>query len=469
MESVAESVMPEDALSMGQLNPYSDPNNQQGWVLNEAVSDEFDGNEIDRNKWLVQGDNGNYYIWKGRAPSQFVPHNVIVDDGMLKLRTQWEPDYAFANESYADGKNNDSYGVFEGEPMPVTTAAVVGKKRFLHGYMEVRSKVGNAAITGAFWAIGYEQELDVYELMGNPKIDGTIKADTYLATAHDWSPPAERPTKVFNHVQKLPFRTADEFHVYGAEWGKDFLRLFIDGVEVYHFTQDDVGLDWILNNPMEIWLDSEIFKWIGLPHKEELPVDFEIDYVRVWQKPTNNLLEPAFFGFEGPKLYEDYARPWELVPENSENNAYQRFWQIDDASSKYLSIVEGDYATGVNSLAFSGYGKNEHMEIEKAVAITPEGALEIPRGNFRLKMKVWLDQGRAAKNIHVSFVNPGLDTVINLEGLPRREWVEVETIIKRVKPSTSRDQLRLEIRKSDLPKDKAVKIFIDDIAIEAAD
>ncbi len=87
--------------------PASDSLNEGGWVLNEELSDEFDGNKLDPKKWFVEGQNGEYYIWKGRAPSQFVPHNAIVEDGKLKLRTQWEPDYTFNKESYADGAHND--------------------------------------------------------------------------------------------------------------------------------------------------------------------------------------------------------------------------------------------------------------------------------------------------------------------------------------------------------------------------
>ena len=108
----------ESKLSMstleGQVLPFSDPSNEGGWVLNEELSDEFEGNSIDTSKWFVEGQNGDYYIWKGRAPSQFVPHNVIVEEGKLKLRTQWEPDYAFASESYADGSHDDTYGFHEG-------------------------------------------------------------------------------------------------------------------------------------------------------------------------------------------------------------------------------------------------------------------------------------------------------------------------------------------------------------------
>ena len=246
---------------LAQPNPASDPMNKDGWVLNEEISDEFDGKALDKKKWFIEGQDGDYYIWKGRPPSQFVPHNAILEEGKLKIRTQWEPDYNFIKEAYADGKNNDSYGIFEGKPCPITTAGILTNKRFLYGYMEVKSKVGKSNMTGAFWSIGYEQELDIYEQMGRPKIDGTIKANSVRSAVHDWSPPAVRPTKAFSYDDKnLPYNTADEFHIYGAEWGKDYLKIFRDGALTYHITQDELGIDWVLNNPMEIWLDSEVFK-----------------------------------------------------------------------------------------------------------------------------------------------------------------------------------------------------------------
>jgi len=446
--------------------PASDPNNEGGWVLNNEVSDEFEGDKLDASKWFIEGQNGDYYIWKGRAPSQFVPHNVRVENGKLKLRTNWEPDYEFIQETYTDGNMGAAkYGEYKGKPMPITTAGVITKKRFLNGYMEVKSKVGNAAITGAFWGIGYEQELDVFEQMGNPKKGEKITATSSLATAHDWSPPAQRPTNVFQHVEYLPFRTADDFHVYGADWGEDYLSIYIDGKLVHHFTQDDVGLDWVLNNPMEVWLDSEIFYWLGLPHKEELPVDFEIEYLRVWQKPIDNLLARQFFGFEGPILFEDNPRPLKMVPESSVPNVYQKFWEIDSLSSKYFSIVEGDYASGVNSLKFAGFGKNEKLETENVVALSPGGAVNIPEGDYELSLKIWLDQGRAVKKIYLSFENPELEIPIDLTGLERRKWITIEKKITKEKVSMANDRFRIEVRKEDVPEKKASKFFIDDIEI----
>ena len=448
--------------------PFSDQENAGGWVLNEEVSDEFDGDTIDTTKWFVEGQNGDYYIWKGRAPSQFAPHNVIVEGGKLKLRTQWEPNFNFAKENYADGANTDVYGMHEGKPLPVTTAGIVSKKRFLNGYMEVKSKAGNAAITAAFWAIGYEQELDVYEQMGNPKIDGTILSNTVRTAIHDWSPPAVRPTKAFGNDELVNYKTADSFHVYGVEWGVDFLKVFRDGKLTYEAHQKELGTDWVLNNPMEVWLDSEIFKWLGVPHKEELPVDFEVEYMRVWQKPSDNLLarDRAFYGFEGPILFENNPRPLTMVPEDSTPNDYQKFWLIDSTSAKYLKIVEGDYASGVNSLAFSGYGKNEKLEGDKVQAITPEGALKLAAGAFKISMKVWLDEGRIADKIHLQLNNPKVTVVFaDLTKLARRQWVTVEASFTRNQPSELNDGMLIEIKKEDLPETKAAKLFIDDIQI----
>jgi hypothetical protein len=36
---------------------------------------------------------------------------------------------------------------------------------------------------------------------------------------------------------------------------------------------------------LHVWADNEAFLWEGLPLASELPVSFDIDYIRVWQKP----------------------------------------------------------------------------------------------------------------------------------------------------------------------------------------
>ncbi len=445
--------------------PLSDPNNKDGWILNSEISDEFNDKEVDRDKWFIQGENGgDYYIWKGRPPSQFAEHNVLQEDGMLKIRSQWEPDFKFATESYADGQHNDTYGAWQGKPLPVTTGGIISKMRFLYGYMEVRSKAGNSNMTSSFWSLGYESELDIFEQVGNPKVKGDIHADTWKASVHDWSPPAKRPTRRFGLKSKLPFRVADAFHVYGCEWGEDYLKLFLDGELMYETTREKEGKSWVLNNPLEVWFDSEVFTWLGLPDADELPADFEIDYLRVWQKPQTNLLDRAFFGFEGPILFEDKPKPLDLVPESSRGNDYQKFWSIDGRSAKYLSIVRHERsAGGIRSLKFSQSGE---LPTDGVSAVAPQGSVNLPAGDFVLSAKVWIEPLSTVNSLRVTLADPSLGIpLIELAECAKGEWVTVKTRFTRDQASTSKDRLTLTIDASSGAK----TVFVDDIAIEAVD
>ncbi|MCM2371167.1 family 16 glycosylhydrolase [Aporhodopirellula aestuarii] len=441
--------------------PASDPTNSGNWILREDISDEFEGDEIDQSKWFVEGQNGEYYIWKGRAPSQFAPHNVFVEDGKLKIRSQWEPDFDFAKD---EGHEGNTYRTHEGKDVPVTTGGVISRKRFLNGYMEVKSKPGDSAMTAAFWAIGYESELDVYEQMGNPNAGNDIEEDSTKMSVHDWQPPAERPTRKFGYKKKLPYRLADDFHVFGCEWGEDYLKCFIDGELVYETTQEKEGKHWVLTNPLEIWLDSEIFVWLGLPTQEELPSDFEIEYVRVWQKPQTNLLDRAFFGFEGPYLFQENERPLDLVPESSANNRYQQFWRIDQESSKHFEIVRHEtFASGTRSLRFTTDGE---MQSEVASVVGPEGSVDLPAGDYELTTQVWIDPKSTAKKLQISFTAPAVELLtIDLAACEKGEWVTVTHRFSLERGSTDSDRMKISLNRRDVPSGSNL-IYLDDITIE---
>jgi len=422
--------------------PLSDPANSGGWILNEKVSDEFNGTELDRSRWIVQGENGNYYTWRGRAPSQFAPQNVRVEDGKLKLRSQWEPDFEFSK-----ARNNDAwYGKNEGEPMPVTTAGVITRDRFLHGYMEARTKAGDAAMTSAFWTIGYQSEIDIYEQMGKPKRKGLIKEQSYIYNVFDWRPPVVRPNKVWTDTEETPFRVADEFHVYACEWGDDYLKFYLDGKLIREVTREEVGERWTLTNPMEIWFDSEIFFWLGMPHEEELPVDFEIDYVRVWQKPQPSLIDRAFFGFEGPLIFPEF-RPTIGNQQQGWKGTFARDWYIDSKAKQHLSISEDKRVTGRKSLKFESAGG---LGAGAVAAFAPPSSVDLPAGKFVLAMNVWIESGSTLSKVNVVFEDPWQDVSFPLDNVERGKWVTIYQIFARNQASTEKDRLRLAIRKNDV-------------------
>ncbi|HUT94852.1 MAG TPA: family 16 glycosylhydrolase [Thermoguttaceae bacterium] len=257
-----------------QANPASDPDNAGGWILNEDMSDEFEGRELNASKWLVQGTDGEYRSqFIGRAPSQFSTKNVRVEDGKLKLQTRWEPDFHFADKPDADGRNREN----------ITTAAVISKKQFLYGYMEIKCKAADASITSSFWATGHHSELDVFEFMGAPAQAHKKHLEReYTFTMIDWS--KHQLSRVWRGTHQLDWRVADDLHVYGCEWNERNLKFYADGGLVASVTKEEIGDGWVLKNPLWIWVDSETFPWHGLPQETDLPIDFEIEYVRVWQR-----------------------------------------------------------------------------------------------------------------------------------------------------------------------------------------
>lgn len=64
------------------------------------------------------------------------------------------------------------------------------------------------------------------------------------------------------------------------------MKFYADGKLVKSATRAELGKAWVLTRPLTIWVDSETFYWEGFPDEEDLPVNFEIEYIRVWQKRT---------------------------------------------------------------------------------------------------------------------------------------------------------------------------------------
>jgi hypothetical protein len=65
--------------------PLSDQENKGRWMKFEPMSDEFDGEELDLNKW-----NRGLYWWRGGKPALFSDKNVTVSDGKLHLTMRKE-------------------------------------------------------------------------------------------------------------------------------------------------------------------------------------------------------------------------------------------------------------------------------------------------------------------------------------------------------------------------------------------
>ena len=439
--------------------PASDSDNSEGWVLNTEVSDEFNGKELDRDKWWVEGTDGKYHHWKGRAPSQFAGHNAYVKDGKLVIRTQWEPEFKFANET--------SGGKKYGDKLPVTTAAVIGKKRFLNGYMEVRTKAANASMTSAFWALGYQSELDVYEQIGNPKNKkGNIRETHFTPAIHDWRPGRYvaqfGQNKTFTMTHDTKMRVADGFHVYGCEWSDNYLKFYFNGKLVHEVSRHEIGDGWVLSNPLAIWFDSEIFYWLGNPHKEELPAKYEIDYLRIWQKPDANILDRAFFGFEGPITPDEFPTHESTDRVRKIKSDLRQHWNMGDSAKGHFSIAENRYFKGYRSLRFRA---DAGLKQPVALIAGPEGSVQIPSGRHELSVRIWIEPGSDLSSLRLGFEDDkSLLQPIDLTKLQRGRWVSIKQRFNRPTASSAKDRMWIAVLKEHLGNSPS-EFYIDDVRI----
>ena len=94
------------------------------WVKYDPMSDEFDKDSLDTDKWVR-----NMHWWKGRQPALFKAENVTVENGRLLLTMRKEP----VAEEYRKQGYHD-----------YTSAAVHSRDRTCYGYFEVKARPMNS-------------------------------------------------------------------------------------------------------------------------------------------------------------------------------------------------------------------------------------------------------------------------------------------------------------------------------------
>lgn len=440
-------------------NPVSDAANNAGWILNSEMSDEFNDGELDKSKWWILGENNDYrHKWKGRAPGQYVPHNVKVENGELVLMSQWEPNYNFVNE-----KHNES-GVWYGgttaaadNSKPITQSCIMSEKFFKYGYMEIRAKIADAPVTSAFWTTGYHSEIDMVENygkrpIGNPRNTSSVIERKQRTNLISWDP--DRPSNHQNWKveNNMGVRLAENYHVYGFEWDKDYIKTYVDGVLLRHVTRQELEANnqWKHDAPQELWLDAEVFYWYGLPSASDLvnPAEFKIDYVRIWQKEINSGDFNAL-GFEGPFHFQGRSVNWW----NSGNVK----WRLKTEKS-----ASGDFSLRFQDQApFSG----------NYSTFSPFGSLDLPAGSNSVKFKIWMDENTAVDQLEMILNKPYINLKFDLTNIQKGQWVEISKTFSRNTASSSSltngDRIQLRLRSENI-KSNQVKMYIDDIVFNDA-
>ena len=179
----------------------------------------------------------------------------------------------------------------------VTTA---GKKEFLYGRFEVRARIPVAkGAWPAIWTLGSNMEwpscgeidiMEYYQIKGAPH----ILANAAWGTDKQWG--AKWNSKAIPYVyftEKDP-NWASKFHIWRMDWDEEAIKLYLDDELLNEIPLKDAVNGSIgrgtnpFMKPQYLLLNLAIGGINGGPIDESaLPMKYEIDYVRVYQKEKN--------------------------------------------------------------------------------------------------------------------------------------------------------------------------------------
>ncbi|WP_299549248.1 glycoside hydrolase family 16 protein [Seonamhaeicola sp.] len=239
-----------------------------------TMSDEFDVDGAPNSAiWgfdIGTGDNG----WGNNELQYYTdrPENVVVEDGMLKITAIQE---SFEGSGYTSARLLTK-GLFEQQ----------------YGRFEARMKLPfGKGMWPAFWLLGanideigwpFCGEIDVMENGGsNP----TVASGAIHGPGHSGG---DAIKKEFEFEMS---RVDTEFHIYGIEWGPQYINYYIDDVLYFQITPDtleeeDVNRsNWVYDNgPFFMIINLAVGgNFDGNPTPETVfPQTMYVDYVRVY-------------------------------------------------------------------------------------------------------------------------------------------------------------------------------------------
>jgi beta-glucanase (GH16 family) len=261
----------------------TDETQEVAQLTNLIWQDEFsvDG-PIDPTAWTYDlGDGTDQGIpgWGNNELQYYTdrPENVTVENGVLVLTARQE---SFMGSNYTSARIT-TQGIFEQQ----------------YGRFEARIRLPTGkGIWPAFWLLGNDCDQNPWPQCGE------IDIMEYLG---------DGPTVVFGSVHGPGYNAGDSisreyvlendrfdegFHVFGIEWGPDYINYYVDGdlyntitpetteEEAITFNAPANSGEWVFNRPFYIIINMAVGGDLpGAPNAEtEFPQSMYVDYVRVY-------------------------------------------------------------------------------------------------------------------------------------------------------------------------------------------
>lgn len=215
---------------------------------------------------IGRGPNGDGW---GNQELQYYTNrteNIKVENGFLLITAKEEP---FQGANYTSARIKTE-GLFEQQ----------------YGRFEARIRLPyGKGLWPAFWLLGNDcdvntwplcGEIDIMEYLGDSPsvVFGSMHGPGYSA--------GNAETKEFT----LPNDRFDTgFHIFGIEWGPEYVNYYVDGNLYNQITPEDVPGEWVFDHPFYIILNVAVGgNFPGSPNEEtRFPQTMVVDYVRVYQ------------------------------------------------------------------------------------------------------------------------------------------------------------------------------------------
>ena len=244
-----------------------------------SFADDFNGSELDRNKWVVQATGISGHSLGGDCWVDD-PDNIKVSDGTLKLISRHEDAPFTCNSPFGDFTTEYTSG----------SVSTRGKLSQTYGRFEFRAKFPDATVAGshsALWMYPYSQtygswpasgEIDVAEYYTKYP-DRAIPYIHYNVDSANTSPVTNTSCKIAD-----PWN----FHTYVMEWTTTTIKIVYDGATCVEHKIDaaaPLAGGAPFDKPFVVYL-SQVLGSGSNPFSADttpLPLTTEVDWVRVWK------------------------------------------------------------------------------------------------------------------------------------------------------------------------------------------
>jgi beta-glucanase (GH16 family) len=255
-----------------------------GGAMTLVWNDEFNGTTLDPTRWKTfSGLYNTPYCFQNYTAR---PDNVRVEDGHLVLEAHAEP---------SGGQDYSSGMVVSNDFRDAANSSTKGNTSWRYGRFEMRARVPDApGMWPAFWMRPTDSvygswprsgEIDVLEYNGPRSTSWSDRRITHDLHWYGANAPAHNAS--FGRNTSVSATWLDQFHTFAVEWSPAGFRWFVDG----HLTHE-AGGGWSapgggagapFDQDFFITLNLQVGGWAGQVADAQLPAQYEVDYVRVYQ------------------------------------------------------------------------------------------------------------------------------------------------------------------------------------------